>query len=84
MSAHDIPSFPHHQDRECLDHAVVFTEARLLRIRTSYFACYHEDRTDLALDWNTPISRKVAPRQQGKAIAIPQVGKLHHPYNRAA
>jgi len=70
--------------RECLDHVIVFNEAHLLRILTACFAYYHESRTHLSLDRNAPIPRKVAPPHQGRVIAIPQVGGLHHRDARAA
>ena len=70
--------------RECLDHLIVFNEAHLLRILRSYFAYYHESRTHLSLDRNAPIPRRVEHPSEGKVIAIPQVGGLHHRYSRAA
>ena len=70
--------------RDCLDHVIVFSEAHLRRILTSYFAYYHESRTHLSLERNAPILRKVEHTSEGKVIAIPQVGGLHHRYTRAA
>ena len=70
--------------RECLDHLIVFSESHLIRILTSYFAYYHEARTHLSLDRNAPIPREIELPSQGRVIAIPQVGGLHHRYTRAA
>jgi putative transposase len=70
--------------RKCLDHVIVLNEAHPLRILRDYFAYYHEARAHLSLDRNAPIPRNVEPPQQGKVIAIPQVGGLHHRYARAA
>ncbi len=70
--------------RECLNHVIVLNERHLLRILRSYFAYYHESRTHLSLDRNSPIQREVEPPECGKVIAIPQVGGLHHRYCRAA
>ena len=70
--------------RECLDHMIVFNEAHLIRILTSYFVYYHEVRTHLSLDCNAPIPRQVEPPSHGRVIAIPHVGGLHHRYTRAA
>jgi hypothetical protein len=70
--------------RECLDHLIVFNEAHLSRILTSYFAYYHKSRTHLSLDRNAPVPREVEPPTDGTVIAIPQVGGLHHRYTRAA
>ncbi len=70
--------------RECLDHMIVFNEAHLIRILTDYFSYYHEAQTHLSLDRNAPRPRKIEPPEQGKVVAIPQVGGLHHRYTRAA
>ncbi len=70
--------------RECLDHMIVFNEAHLIRILTDYFSYYHEARTHLSLDRNAPRPRKIEPPEQGKVVAIAQVGGLHHRYTRAA
>ena len=70
--------------RECLDHVIVFNETHLLRILRDYFAYYHEARTHLSLDRNAPVPRAVEPPSNGRVIAIPQLGGLHHRYTRAA
>ena len=70
--------------RECLDHVIVFSEDHLRRILTSYFSYYHESRTHLSLECNAPVPRRVEYPSEGKVIAIPQVGGLHHRYMRAA
>ena len=63
---------------------IVFNEGHLRRILTSYFAYYHESRAHLSLERNAPVPRRVEPPTEGKVIAIPQVGGLHHRYTRAA
>ena len=70
--------------QDCLDHLIVLNEAHLKRIMCSYLDYYHNSRTHLSLDRNSPIPRDVEPPSQGKVIAIPQVGGLHHRYTRAA
>ena len=70
--------------RECLDHFIVLRERHLRRILTSYFAYYHESRAHLSLEHNAPVPRRVEHPSEGKVIAIPQVGGLHHRYRRAA
>ncbi len=70
--------------RECLNLVIVLNEAHLRRILTSYFAYYHESRAHLSLERNAPVPRRVEPPSEGKVIAIPQVGGLHHRYRRAA
>ena len=70
--------------RECLNYMIVLNERHLRRILSSYFEYYHNSRTHLSLDRNSPIEREVEPPELGRVIAIPQVGGLHHRYRRAA
>jgi putative transposase len=68
--------------RECLDHVVVLNRRHLRRLLKSYFAYYHRSRTHLALAKDAPDRRAIMPR--GEIIAIPEVGGLHHRYERRA
>ena len=68
--------------RECLDHMVVLSQRHLRKLLESYFAYYHRSRTHLALAKDAPESRAVMRR--GEIVAIPQVGGLHHRYERRA
>ena len=70
--------------RECLDHVIMLNEQHLRRILSSYFAYYHEARTYLSRDRNSPVPHEIEPPESGEVIAIPQVGGLHHRYRRAA
>jgi putative transposase len=70
--------------RECLDHLIVVNEDHLRRILRDYFKYYHDSRPHQSLERNSPAPREIEPPSQGKVIAIPQVGGLHHRYRRAA
>ncbi len=84
--------------RECLDHMIVFNEASLYRhvklfmayyhesrVHLSLFmAYYHESRVHLSLAKDTPEPRPVHRPELGPVVAIPQVGGLHHRYERRA
>jgi putative transposase len=70
--------------RECLDHVVVLNAAGLRRILKAYVVYYSRSRTDLSLNKDAPISRDVASPADGDIITIPQVGGLHHRYERRA
>jgi putative transposase len=70
--------------RECLDHVIVWNERSLRRTLHSYFAYYQRSRTHLALGKDAPEPRAVEPPEQGRVVAIPQVGGLHHRYQRRA
>ena len=68
--------------RECLDHVIVLNEATLYRHVKSFLAHYHESRTHLSLAKDTPEPRPVHALDVGGVVAIPQVGGLHHRYER--
>jgi hypothetical protein len=70
--------------RECLDHVIVVNERHLIRILISYFAYSHGWRTHLSLGMDCPHPRPVYPPERGKVIAVPEVGGLHHHYERRA
>ena len=70
--------------RECLDHVIIFNERHLRRVLSSYVDYYHLTGTHLSLDKDCPHSRCVQPPRSGRVIAIPQVGGLHHRYQRLA
>jgi putative transposase len=70
--------------RECPDHVVVWNERSLRRTLQSYFAYYQRSRTHLALGKDSPEPREVEPPEQGRVVAIPQVGGLHYRYQRQA
>src|ERR1700745_869733 len=66
--------------RECLDGMLVFGEAHLRQILSSYAAYYNEVRTHLALGKDAPLGRAV--QRTGVVVAIPILSGLHHHYVR--
>ena len=70
--------------RECLDHAIVLSAGGLRSILNEYVSYYSRTRTHLGLNKDAPFSRPVTPLTAGRVIAIPQVGGLHHCYERLA
>jgi transposase InsO family protein len=68
--------------RECSDHIIVWNERSLRRTLRSYFAYYQDSRTHLALAKDAPESRAVEKPERGRIVVIPQVGGLHHRYQR--
>jgi transposase InsO family protein len=70
--------------RECLDHVIVFRETSLRRTLNSYFDYYHRSRTHLSLGKDSPEPRAIQPPGMGSVVAVPQVGGLHHRYERRA
>jgi putative transposase len=70
--------------REYLDHVIVFHEGSLRRTLNSYFDYYHRSRTHLSLGKDSPEPRVIQPPEMGSVVAVPQVGGLHHRYERRA
>ena len=69
---------------ECLDHVIVLGERHLLCILKSYFAYHHRSRTHLSLGKDAPEPRAVQPPHLGGVVELPEVGGLHHRYERRA
>ena len=70
--------------RECLDHIIIFDERHLRRVLSTYFQYHHQSRTHLSLNKDCPEPRPIQPPSAGTVIAFPQVGGLHHRYERRA
>jgi putative transposase len=70
--------------RECLDHVIVFNERSLYRHLRDFIEYYHRTRTHLGLQKDTPEFRPVQSTEAGRIISIPEVGGLHHRYERYA
>jgi len=69
--------------RDLLDHVIAVNESHLKRLLTEYVNYYHDDRTHLGLEKQTPKGR-LRSNGQGRVIAFPRLGGLHHRYERAA
>ena len=63
---------------------IVFSEAGLSRHLRRFGDYYHRSRTHLGLEKDTRESRPVQEREAGRIVAIPEVGGLHHRYERRA
>ena len=70
--------------RECLDHVIALNETGLRRVLKLYLEYYERTRTHLSLDKDAPIPRRVQPPELGKVVELPEVGGLHHRYERRA
>ena len=66
--------------RECLDRMLIFGEAHLRQILTSYASYYNESRTHLSLHKDAPRGRAV--QRYGNIAATPVLSGLHHRYAR--
>ena len=70
--------------RECIDHVVVLNDRHLKKILRSYLGYYHEWRVHQALDMDAPNERPVQSHKSGAVVEFPEVGGLHHHYERRA
>jgi hypothetical protein len=70
--------------RDLLDHVIVLNEPHLRRLLTDYLTYYHGFRTHLSLAMDCPVPRAVELPEAGEVIAVPEVGGLHHHYERRA
>jgi len=70
--------------RECLDQVLVINERHLRRLLRRYLTYYNATRPHQSLLNDSPHPREVQPLASGRIVAIPQVGGLHHRYQRAA
>ena len=67
-----------------IETSLTFDECHLRGVLSSYFQYYHQTRTHLSLDKDCPDTRLVHRPAAGKIIAFPEVGELHHRYERRA
>ncbi len=70
--------------RECLNDVIVVNERHLRRVLQSYVAYYHHWRTHRSLDMDAPEPRLIRPPVVGPVRKGPEVGGLHHQYDRIA
>jgi hypothetical protein len=61
--------------------ALVIVKRRIVK---TYFEYYEHSRTHLALEKDAPSSRAIQAPALGTVIELPQVGGLHHRYERRA
>ena len=67
-----------------LDHVIVVNTTGLHRVLTDNIAYCLRSRTHLALGKDTLVTRPVSPLSAGRVIATPEIGGLHHRYDRIA
>jgi hypothetical protein len=68
--------------RDCLNHFVILNAKHLKRTLASYLVYYHGSRTHLGLEKQCPCPRQAS--SIGRIIEMPQLGGLHHRYERVA
>jgi len=69
--------------RDLLDHVIPINGQHLKRLVSDYVSYYHEDRTHLGLEKETPGAR-IRAASVGRIVSRERLGGLHHRYRRAA
>ena len=70
--------------RDALDHVIIFDERHLCRVLRSYVDYDHHWRVHRSLEMDAPASRAVQPPELGSVRKLPEIGGLHHHYERQA
>ena len=70
--------------QDALEHVMVLNERHLRRMLRSYVDYYHTWRVHRSLDMDAPDPRPVQPPKMGAIMKLPEVGGLHHHYERKA
>jgi hypothetical protein len=70
--------------RDCLDRVIVVNERHLKRILADYFAYYHRWRVHRSPEIDCPDPREIHTADRGAVIEVPEVGGIHHHYERRA
>jgi len=66
------------------DHVIVLNQTHLRRVLSIYSRYYHRSRTHLGLEKDAPDPRPISATSTRPIIVIPEVGGLHHRYERQA
>jgi putative transposase len=72
--------------RDLLDHVIVLNKRHLKHLMNEYVRYYHDDRTHLGLDKETPAGRKAARGTpvNAKVVSMPRLSGPQHRYDLAA
>jgi len=72
--------------RDLFNQVIVLNERHMKRLMTEYVRYYHDDRTHLGLEKETPAGRVKEANQYRscRVLALPRLGGLHHRYQLAA
>lgn len=68
--------------RELLDHFLIFNDRRLKLIMKEFVSYYNACRPHQGLGQVTPVKTVAPPKLDGKIVAFPVLGGLHHHYQR--
>jgi putative transposase len=70
--------------RECLNHVIVLGQRHLRWTLKRHLRYYLDPRTHLSLEKDSPRPRPIQTLETERIVQVPQVGGLHHRYERRA
>ena len=70
--------------RECLDHIMVVSEGHLRRVLKEHVTYFNQSRPHQGINQRVPDAEQTPAGNDGKVVAFPVLGGLHHAYQRAA
>lgn len=68
--------------QECLDHYIILSERHLSKIMKKYQEYYNWYRPHQGIGQLTPVKPEAKLETNGKIVAFPVLGGLHHYYER--
>ena len=66
------------------NHVIILGDRHLRHLLAACLTYYHGARTHLAVEKDAPTTRRVQTPTEGRVVAFPEVGGLHHRYERRA
>ncbi len=70
--------------RECLDFFLIISEQHLSKVLKEYREFYNKSRPHQGIGQQRPVKVETPTAEQGKIVAFPVLGGLHHTYQRVA
>jgi putative transposase len=74
--------------RECRDHLLIMSERQLYRVISEYVAYFNQARPHQGIEQRIPDPREPEDDRphasEGRIVAYPVLGGLHHDYRRIA
>jgi hypothetical protein len=61
---------------------IAINQRQIRRVVRSFVDYYHEDRTHLGLEKDTPQERSIEAPEGGEVVTIPRIGGWYHRYSR--
>ena len=70
--------------RECIDFFLILSERHLSKVLKEYREFYNKSRAHQGIGQQRPLKPETPTAEQGKIVAFPVLGGLHHTYQKVA